>query len=196
MPEVPPFDKSIFLANIAVPALPGLQYICEILGELFKPKHNACSLPPPPMTRTLLSPISSGRGIQFIIYFAQFISLFRQMLSAFMARATYANSQRCCIGFGNSFTKHHDSMAIFAGIFGQYICHDVGKWLPKTGYGPWPIDGGKNWKDGNRILGDGKTWNGLIGGSITSGILCAIIVAFMGDVPDESTVGAVFLLTH
>ena len=65
-----------------------------------------------------------------------------------------------------------------------------GKWLPKTGYGPWPIDGGKNWKDGNRILGDGKTWNGLIGGSITSGILCAVIVAFMGDVPDESTVGA------
>ena len=26
------------------------------------------------------------------------------------------------------------------------------------------LDGGKNWKDGNRILGDGKTWNGLIGG--------------------------------
>ena len=65
-----------------------------------------------------------------------------------------------------------------------------GKWLPKTGYGPWPIDGGKNWKDGNRILGDGKTWNGLIGGSITSGILCAIIVALIGDVPDESTVEA------
>ena len=65
-----------------------------------------------------------------------------------------------------------------------------GKWLPKTGYGPWPIDGGKNWKDGNRILGDGKTWNGLIGGSITSGILCAIIVAVIGDVPDKSTVEA------
>ena len=27
-------------------------------------------------------------------------------------------------------------------------------------------------KDGNRILGDGKTWNGLIGGSVTSGLLC------------------------
>ena len=65
-----------------------------------------------------------------------------------------------------------------------------GKWLPKTGYGPWPIDGGKNWKDGNRILGDGKTWNGLIGGSITSGILCTIIVAFMGDVPSQSNVDA------
>ena len=61
----------------------------------------------------------------------------------------------------------------------------LGKWLPKTGYGPWPIDGGKNWKDGNRILGDGKTWNGLIGGSITSGLLCTLIVALMGDVPSN-----------
>jgi len=51
-----------------------------------------------------------------------------------------------------------------------------GKWLPKTGYGPWPIDGGKMWSDGNRILGDGKTWNGLIGGSLTSGLLCMLMV--------------------
>ena len=47
-----------------------------------------------------------------------------------------------------------------------------GKWLPKTGYGPWPIDGGKVAWDGNRLFGDGKTWNGLIGGSLTSGLLC------------------------
>ena len=46
-----------------------------------------------------------------------------------------------------------------------------GKWLPKTGYGPWPIDGGRIHKDGNRILGDGKTWNGLIGGTIGGGLL-------------------------
>ena len=63
-----------------------------------------------------------------------------------------------------------------------------GKWLPKTGYGPWPIDGGKTMKDGNRMLGDGKTWNGLIGGSLTSGLLCAIIVLTMGDVPDVDSV--------
>ncbi len=50
-----------------------------------------------------------------------------------------------------------------------------GKWLPKTGYGPWPIDGGRLHKDGNRILGDGKTWNGLIGGSLTSGLLCLLM---------------------
>lgn len=63
-----------------------------------------------------------------------------------------------------------------------------GKWLPKTGYGPWPIDGGRNWKDGNRILGDGKTWNGLIGGSMTSGLLCVMIVSIMGDAPDSSNI--------
>jgi len=56
-----------------------------------------------------------------------------------------------------------------------------GKWLPKTGYGPWPIDGGRNWKDGNRMLGDGKTWNGLIGGSLTSGLMLMLIVMQMGE---------------
>ena len=65
-----------------------------------------------------------------------------------------------------------------------------GKWLPKTGYGPWPIDGGRNWKDGNRILGDGKTWNGLIGGSMTSGLLCMMIVSLMGDAPDGTNIEA------
>ena len=65
-----------------------------------------------------------------------------------------------------------------------------GKWLPKTGYGPWPIDGGRNWKDGNRILGDGKTWNGLIGGSMTSGLLCMLIVSLMGGAPDGTNIEA------
>ena len=34
-----------------------------------------------------------------------------------------------------------------------------------VGGGP-PIDDGRNWADGRRILGDGKTWNGLIGGTV------------------------------
>ena len=63
-----------------------------------------------------------------------------------------------------------------------------GKWLPKTGYGPWPIDGGRRMKDGNRILGDGKTWNGLIGGSLTSGLLCFLIVSLIGDVPTTTDI--------
>ena len=29
-----------------------------------------------------------------------------------------------------------------------------------------PIDNGRNWNDGRRILGDGKTWRGLIGGTL------------------------------
>ena len=27
--------------------------------------------------------------------------------------------------------------------------------------GGTPVDSGKNWKDGKRILGDGKTWRGF-----------------------------------
>ncbi|MDK2913245.1 MAG: CDP-2,3-bis-(O-geranylgeranyl)-sn-glycerol synthase [Thermococcaceae archaeon] len=27
-----------------------------------------------------------------------------------------------------------------------------------------PIDGGRTWKDGRRLLGDGKTWRGFLGG--------------------------------
>ena len=47
-----------------------------------------------------------------------------------------------------------------------------GKWIPeKTGTSVIIIDGGKNYSDGYRIFGDGKSWNGLIGGGIVSGIL-------------------------
>ena len=34
-----------------------------------------------------------------------------------------------------------------------------------VGGGP-PIDNGRNWNDGRRILGDGKTWRGIIGGTL------------------------------
>lgn len=37
-----------------------------------------------------------------------------------------------------------------------------------------PIDGGKNWRDGRRILGDHKTWNGLIKGPLYIGIPLSI----------------------
>ena len=38
----------------------------------------------------------------------------------------------------------------------------------------YPIDFGKKLKDGKRILGDGKTWNGLI-----FGILVAVLVGYI-----------------
>ena len=47
-----------------------------------------------------------------------------------------------------------------------------GKWIPdKTGMSVIIIDRGRNYSDGHRILGDGKSWNGLIGGGIFSGTL-------------------------
>ena len=51
-----------------------------------------------------------------------------------------------------------------------------GRIPPKYGYGPWPIDFGKNAWDDKRILGDGKTWNGLIGGCISSGFLAILMI--------------------
>ena len=48
-----------------------------------------------------------------------------------------------------------------------------GKWLPDLlGVEPRPIDGGRRLSDGHRILGDGKTWNGLSGALIGAGLLC------------------------
>ncbi|WP_317137742.1 CDP-2,3-bis-(O-geranylgeranyl)-sn-glycerol synthase [Methanochimaera problematica] len=42
-----------------------------------------------------------------------------------------------------------------------------------------PIDGGRNWKDGRRIFGEGKTWRGLFGG-ILSGIAAGILLIAIG----------------
>ena len=44
--------------------------------------------------------------------------------------------------------------------------------------GKYPIDQGKLYSDGNRILGDGKTWSGLIGGT-TGGIVVGYGLALM-----------------
>ena len=50
-----------------------------------------------------------------------------------------------------------------------------GKWIPdKTGFENHKIDGGRVHSDGNRLLGDGKSWEGLFGGGFFSGILVMI----------------------
>ncbi|ASI99987.1 CDP-2,3-bis-(O-geranylgeranyl)-sn-glycerol synthase [Thermococcus gorgonarius] len=41
-----------------------------------------------------------------------------------------------------------------------------------------PIDGGRNWRDGRRILGDGKTWRGFFGG-VAAGTLVGVIQYFI-----------------
>ena len=46
--------------------------------------------------------------------------------------------------------------------------------------GRFPIDQGKIYSDGNRILGDGKTWSGLIGGT-SGGILIGYLQINYGN---------------
>jgi CDP-2,3-bis-(O-geranylgeranyl)-sn-glycerol synthase len=42
-----------------------------------------------------------------------------------------------------------------------------------------PIDGGRSFRDGKRILGDGKTWQGMIGGIITGTVVGLILLVIM-----------------
>jgi CDP-2,3-bis-(O-geranylgeranyl)-sn-glycerol synthase len=48
--------------------------------------------------------------------------------------------------------------------------------------GGLPIDFGKKWKDGRRILGDGKTWRGLFAGTflgMTVGFGLAVVASYL-----------------
>jgi CDP-2,3-bis-(O-geranylgeranyl)-sn-glycerol synthase len=49
---------------------------------------------------------------------------------------------------------------------------------PFTGGGK-PVDFGKARKDGRRYLGDGKTWRGFLGGSISATILGLLLLLFL-----------------
>ena len=45
--------------------------------------------------------------------------------------------------------------------------------------GKYPIDQGKTLSDGNRILGDGKTWSGLLGGTL-GGVVFGLLL-YLGN---------------
>ncbi len=49
-------------------------------------------------------------------------------------------------------------------------------------HGGTPIDKGKAWRDGKRILGDGKTWEGLATGLISSYLASLAISVFAGNI--------------
>ena len=62
--------------------------------------------------------------------------------------------------------------------------------------GKTPIDLGKNWKDGKRILGNGKTWNGLITGGfigITAGFAMAVAAPYLNTILMENGLGILSL---
>ena len=66
---------------------------------------------------------------------------------------------------------------IFLRVSGQHLRHDVGQMVAKDRLRPVAVDGGRTAWDGNRLLGDGKTWNGLVGGSLTSGLLMVLMAS-------------------
>lgn len=49
------------------------------------------------------------------------------------------------------------------------------------GRGGSPMDSGKTWSDGRRVLGDGKTWRGFFGGAMSGFALGVIIAAIVGS---------------
>lgn len=51
----------------------------------------------------------------------------------------------------------------------------IGNMIPVFVGGGAPIDLGRNWRDGRRILGDGKTWRGLILGPILAAMLTYVL---------------------
>jgi len=58
--------------------------------------------------------------------------------------------------------------------------------------GGTPIDFGKNYKDGRRILGDGKTWRGLITGSVlgmSAGFGLSVVAKYAAIFPETSWIG-------
>jgi len=72
----------------------------------------------------------------------------------------------------------------------------IGLWVTVPAYipnsaavlfgGGTPVDFGKTTKDGNRLLGDGKTWRGTIGGILSGFALgvIMIIIAYFGSFED------------
>ena len=62
--------------------------------------------------------------------------------------------------------------------------------------GKYPIDQGKLHSDGNRLLGDGKTWSGLIGGTIGGMLVGYGLIVFIHEYIMESLdISILFLLS-
>ncbi|MEM0021429.1 MAG: CDP-2,3-bis-(O-geranylgeranyl)-sn-glycerol synthase [Fervidicoccaceae archaeon] len=54
-----------------------------------------------------------------------------------------------------------------------------------------PIDRGKKWRDGRRILGDGKSFEGMFGGIAAGGITAALLGLYSGSISEVATTGIV-----
>ena len=62
-------------------------------------------------------------------------------------------------------------------IFPAFVANAAPVFLGKGERWNAPIDGGRVWKDGRRVLGNGKTIRGFVGGTLSSMIVCVLIIA-------------------
>jgi CDP-2,3-bis-(O-geranylgeranyl)-sn-glycerol synthase len=62
-----------------------------------------------------------------------------------------------------------------------YLANMAPVFVPRIG----PIDGGRLWKDGRRILGDGKSWGGLL----IAPLVAAVLILVLGWVARSTVVG-------
>ena len=62
-----------------------------------------------------------------------------------------------------------------------------------VGGGP-PIDGGRTWR-GERLLGDGKTWRGFVGGTLAGAALALVMNALQPTLPTLPTFPSAVVLT-
>ncbi|MHA2054629.1 MAG: CDP-archaeol synthase [Candidatus Hodarchaeales archaeon] len=67
-------------------------------------------------------------------------------------------------------------------IFPAFVANAAPVILGRGGQYNRPIDGGRFWKDGKRILGDGKTIRGFISGTLSGMVTCVAIVIFLSNI--------------
>ncbi|MHA2174229.1 MAG: CDP-2,3-bis-(O-geranylgeranyl)-sn-glycerol synthase [Candidatus Hodarchaeales archaeon] len=67
-------------------------------------------------------------------------------------------------------------------IFPAFVANAAPVILGRGGRYNRPIDGGRFWKDGKRILGDGKTIRGFISGTLSGMVTCVAIVIFLSNI--------------
>ena len=65
--------------------------------------------------------------------------------------------------------------------FKYYLPAYAANGAPVVFKGKTPIDGGRYFLDGRRILGDGKTWEGLAAGVLAGSATAAILALILGE---------------
>ncbi|MCE4625139.1 MAG: CDP-2,3-bis-(O-geranylgeranyl)-sn-glycerol synthase [Desulfurococcales archaeon] len=84
---------------------------------------------------------------------------------------------------GGTYHLVHSTLNLLLLIIPAMVANGTPVVVGKLVRRPHPIDNGKTFWDGRRILGDGKTWEGLIGGVLAGLIIGAILGVALSNLP-------------